>query len=133
MAHKWSAAFAAFQRTSGTIGRVPMLIMERLDAASFRRWYRAHRPDLVIGHVDEAVAWLQQEGVRVPGGTAFFSLNWNARKRPCAGLDLRMDLQGIVAAETLITQVQRGERGLPRDPRTIMFQGNWVDGPTLPR
>jgi LacI family transcriptional regulator len=132
IAHKWSAAFAAFQRASGTVGQVPVLIRERLDAAAFLRWHCAHRPDLVIGHVDEAVDWLQQAGVRVPAGTAFFSLNWNARKRPCAGLDLRMDLQGIVAAETLIAQIQRGERGLPRDPRTIMFLGNWVDGPTLP-
>lgn len=133
IAHKWSAAFAAFQRVSGHAGRVPMLITEQVDAASFRAWYRAHRPDLVIGHADEVVAWLQQEGVRVPAETAFFSLNWNARKRPCAGLDLRMDLQGIVAVETLVAQIERGERGLPRDPRTIMFRGNWVDGPTLPR
>lgn len=132
IAQKWSAAMAAFQQ-SGELGQVPTLVMDRIDARGFRRWYRDYRPDLVIGHLDDAVVWLQQEGVRVPVDAAFFSLNWNARRRPCAGLDLRMDLQGAVAAEALIAQVERGERGLPRDPRTIMFRGKWVDGPTLPR
>jgi hypothetical protein len=81
--------------------------------------------------VDEAVAWLQRAGVRVPEETAFFNLSWTERKRPCAGLDLRLELQGEVAAENLIAQIQRGERGLPDDPRTIMVRGRWVDGPTL--
>lgn len=133
IAHKWSSAFASFQRHSGKIGDVPMLIDDGLDEARFMRWHRAHRPDLVIGHVDEAVVWLQRAGVRVPEETAFFNLSWTERKRPCAGLDLRLELQGEVAAENLISQIQRGERGLPEDPRTIMVRGRWVDGPTLRR
>ena len=71
--------------------------------------------------------------MRVPADTAFFNLNWTERQRPCAGLDLRMELQGNVAAEALIAQIQRSERGQPTDPRTIMISGRWVDGPTLPR
>ena len=131
IAHKWSAAFAAFQRSGGGIGDVPLLISEQVDEGGFLRWHRKHRPDLVIGHLDEAVAWLQRAGVRVPEQTAFFSLSWTERKRPCAGLDLRLELQGEVAAETIIAQIQRGERGLPPDPLSLMVRGRWVDGPTL--
>ncbi len=126
--HKWSAAFTAFQRASRAIGQVPPLIRPRLAEAEFRRWHRAHRPDLVVGHLDAAVGWLPHRA-----RTDFFSLNWNARTRPCAGLDLRMELQGAVAAETLIAQLQRGERGLPAEPRTIMVKAAWVGGPTLRR
>ncbi|MBC7366673.1 MAG: LacI family DNA-binding transcriptional regulator [Undibacterium sp.] len=133
IAHKWSSAFASYQRHSGAIGDVPMLITDALDEASFMQWHETHRPDLVIGHVDEAVAWLQRAGVRVPKETAFFNLSWTERKRPCAGLDLRLELQGEVAAEAIISQIQRGERGLPADPHTIMVRGRWVDGPTLGR
>ena len=129
--HKWSGAFGSFQRYSGQIGEVPALVTERVDEAAFLAWYRRHQPDLVIGHVDETVGWLEREGVRVPGQAAFFSLSWTERKRPCAGLDLRLELQGEVAAETVISQIQRGERGLPADPRSIMVRGRWVDGPTL--
>lgn len=131
IARKWSAAFASFQRAPGAIGNVPVLVTEQVAESEFLRWHRKYRPDLVIGHVDEAVGWLQRAGVRVPAETAFFSLSWTERKRPCAGLDLQLDLQGEVAAETVISQIQRGERGLPAAPRTIMIRGRWVDGPTL--
>jgi LacI family transcriptional regulator len=129
--HKWSGAFGSFQASIGTIGAVPHLIAERIEEVEFMRWYRMHKPDVVVGHVDEAAVWLQRAGVRVPEQTGFFNLSWTERKRPCAGLDLRLELQGEVAAETVISQIQRGERGLPADPRTIMVRGRWVDGPTL--
>ena len=132
IAHKWSAAFVAFQRYGEEqIGDVPILMADQVTEADFLRWYRRHRPDLVIGHLDEAVGWLEADKVRVPTEAAFFSLSWTERKRPCAGLDLRLELQGEVAADTVIAEIQRGERGLPADPRTIMVRGRWVEGPTL--
>ena len=130
--HKWSGTFCSYQRHhTEAIGDVPVYVPEHIEEAGFMKWYRSHRPDLVIGHVDEAVAWLTRAGARVPETAAFFNLSWTERKRPCAGLDLRLELQGEVAAETLIAAIQRGERGLPADPRSIMVKGRWVDGPTL--
>jgi LacI family transcriptional regulator len=131
IAHKWSAAFASFQRAVGTIGDVPMLIADEIEEAGFLRWHARHHPDLVIGHIDEAVVWLQGAGVKVPAETGFFNLSWTERRRSCAGLDLRLELQGEVAAEKVISQIQRGESGLPTDPQSIMVRGRWVDGPTV--
>jgi hypothetical protein len=130
---KWSAPFLAYQAATAARGAaaVPLLVVERMNEPEFLAWHAAHRPDLVIGHVDKAVGWLRAKGVRVPAQTAFFNLNWTARTVPCAGLDVRPELQGSVAAETLIAQLQRNDRGLPADPRTIMIKGRWVDGPTL--
>ena len=133
IAHKWSATFASFQRHWPDAGKIPMLISDDIEETSFLRWHRRYQPDVIIGHLDETIDWLQRAGVRVPNDTAFFNLSWTERKRPCAGLDLRMELQGYVAAEALIAQIQRSERGLPTDPRTIMISGRWVDGPTLRR
>lgn len=87
--HKLSAAF---QRSAGSIGNVPLLIFEQVEAGGFLRWHHRHKPDLVIGHVVEAVAWLQRPGVWVPEQTAFFNLSWTEGKRPCAGLDWRLEL-----------------------------------------
>jgi LacI family transcriptional regulator len=128
---KWSAAFRSFQETQGGIGHAPVLVAEEMSRAAFRAWHRAHRLDLVIGHVDKAVAWLRGAGVAVPRTTGFFNLNWNERSRPCAGLDLRPALQGTAAVESIVARIHRGERGLPADPHTIALSGRWVDGPTI--
>ncbi len=129
--NKWTAAFRSFQEFQGGIGRVPLLIEESMTSTAFLDWHRRHQPDLVIGHVDEALSWLRQAGVAVPKQTAFFNLNWNERSRACAGLDLRPELQGIAAVESVVAQIHRNERGLPKDPHTVMLSGRWVDGPTI--
>lgn len=128
LVYKWSAAFRSFQKNQGGIGAVPVLTRETITRTDFMAWQRTHRPDLVIGHVDQAVAWLRRA---VPAKIGFFNLNWNERTVPCAGLDLRPELHGIVAVETLAAQIHRNERGRPADPRTVMISGRWIDGPTL--
>ena len=129
--NKWSAAFRSFQENQSGIGEVPVLKVDHLDGNVFNAWCSRHKPDLVVGHVDGALAWLKRAGRDVPADVGFFNLNWNERTHPCAGLDLRPEMHGSVAVETLAAQVQRSERGLPVDPRIVMFNGLWVDGPTL--
>lgn len=129
--HKWSAAFRSFQENQGGIGKVPVFMREQITKPELLAWWRENQPDLIIGHVDQAVQWFEEEGVAIPATLAYFNLNWNERTQPCAGLDLRPELHGIVAVETLAAQIHRNERGLPQDPRTVMISGKWVDGPTL--
>jgi LacI family transcriptional regulator len=129
--NKWTAAFRSFQEAQGGIGRVPLLVENHMTAEAFLAWHGKHRPDLVIGHVDLAITWLRQAGAAVPKDAGFFNLNWNERTRACAGLDLRPELQGIAAVESVVAQIHRNERGPPADPHTVMVSGRWVDGPTI--
>lgn len=129
--HKWSAAFRSFQENQGGIGLIPVLTAAHMEPTAFKAWFDRHQPDLVIGHVDRALEWLGRDGVHSPADVGFFNLNWNERTLPCAGLDLQPELHGIVAVETVAAQIQRNERGLPTDPRTVIISGKWVDGPTI--
>ncbi len=129
--HKWSAAFRSYQENQGGIGRVPILMQEAITRETLLAWHREHQPDLLIGHVDQAISWFKAEGIAIPKQLGYFNLNWDERTQPCAGLDLRPELHGIVAVETLAAQIHRNERGIPADPRTVMISGRWVDGPTL--
>ena len=129
--NKWSAAFRSFQENQGGIGSLPILKVDTMDGAAFDHWRELHQPDVVVGHVDRALGWLKRAGLEVPADIGFFNLNWNERTHPCAGLDLRPEMHGCVAVETLAAHAQRSEQGLPDDPRTVMFNGRWVDGPTL--
>ncbi len=58
--NKWSAAFRSFQEAHGGIGHVPLLLEDVMGSEAFLAWHQRHRPDLVIGHVDQAVMWLRQ-------------------------------------------------------------------------
>ena len=129
---RFSAAHHSFHVNTPRTAHLPPYVAERMEAEGFLAWYRKNKPDVIVGHIDEAIAWVRASGVRVPETTAFFNLNWTARKRPCAGLNILPELQGSVAAETVIEQIHRHERGRPDHPRNIMIRGRWVDGPTLP-
>lgn len=128
---KWSAAFRSFQWHSKKAGQVPVLVEETMNVAAFEKWHARYEPDVVLGHFDDAIGWLEQRKRSVPADVGFFHLNWLSRTRPCAGIDPQLELQGRVAADALISQVQHGERGLPATPRFITVPGKILDGPSI--
>jgi LacI family transcriptional regulator len=131
LAYKWSGAFAAFQRGAGSLKPIPELEQPAIDRASFLKWFRRHKPDVVVGHKTAAIRWLRDEGVRVPADVGFLNLNWNESDVPCAGLDLQAREQGEVAVESVVAQIHQFDKGVPDHPKTIYIEGRWVDGPTL--
>jgi LacI family transcriptional regulator len=129
--HRLEGAFLAYQRSHRDAGRVPPLVMEEYNRAEFVRWFRRHKPDVVLGHRIEAVDWMKECGAKVPETAGFFSLNVTTESRPCAGLDLRPQLLGARSVELLIAQLQRNERGIPTPASLTMIPALWCDGPTL--
>lgn len=122
----WSAAFRSFQERHGGIGSVPPLIAETMSAGAFLAWFGQHRPDVVVGHFGSCIEWLATLRLRVPEDVGFFSLNRVAEQRPCAGVDPRLKAQGSAAIDALTGQLQRGERGLPPLPHTILVPGGII-------
>ena len=129
--YRWSAAFRAFQENQREEPLVPPLIVDRFERAAFAKWFREHRPDIVLGHHCEAVAWMESCGAKVPGTHGFVCLNIHMKTRPCAGLDLRPRIIGLRAVELLVAQLQRNETGVPEWPSTTTIAAGWIDGPTL--
>jgi LacI family transcriptional regulator len=129
--HRWSAAFHTFQASHPELSALPPLIVEHFDRAEFQRWFRRHRPDVVLGHHDEAIDWMTAAGARVPATHGFVCLNLHMKTRPCAGLDQQPHTLGARGAELLIAQLQRNETGIPDWPTTTTISGRWVDGPTV--
>jgi LacI family transcriptional regulator len=127
--NKWSAAYQAFSRLHAM--DVPPLIEPQIARPTFLGWYRRHRPDVIVGHVQAMVDWLGAMDVRVPADTGFLNLNHTERTAPCAGLDLSPRRLGAVAVESVVAMLHREERGVPRHPQTITLEAAWVDGPTL--
>ncbi len=129
--YRWGAAFRAFQETTPGIAAVPPLIVDAFAEGEFAKWFRRHKPDVVLSHHTDTVGWMEAAGARLPATHGFVALNLHMRTRPCAGLDLQPRLIGARAVELLIAQLQRNETGIPDWPSTTMIPAKWVDGPTL--
>lgn len=128
---KWSAGFLAFVRGYTRDAGVPALIESGLAREQFLAWYRRYKPDLIVGHQQMMVTWLQEAGVRVPDDVGYFNLNVTERTGPCAGLDLQPRPLGAAAVETVVAMLLRQERGVPVSPQTITLEASWLDGPTI--
>jgi LacI family transcriptional regulator len=128
---RWVGALSGYQRAHPEIARVPALVFEKFEPARFTAWFRRYRPDVVLGHIPEAIDLMQAAGARVPETHGFVCLNLLPEGRECAGLDLQPRLLGERGIELLIAQLQRNERGIPDYPLVTMVPTRWVDGPTL--
>jgi len=129
--HRWSGAFRAFQENHAAVEAVPPLMSAGLTRDEFVRWFKRAQPDVVLAHNTEVIDWMEGCGAVIPETHGFVSLNLVMKTRPCAGLDLQPHVLGARAAELLIAQLQRNERGVPEWPTTTMIPARWVDGPSL--
>lgn len=128
--HRWGAAFLAFQHSHPEIGRVPLLTLPELHRDAFMRWYRRYKPDVVISHFTAPLDWLEECGAPIPE-VGYVCLNISYQERPTAGLDLQPHEIGGRATESVIAQLQRNERGLPKWPTVTTTPARWIDGPTV--
>ena len=128
---KWSAAFLAFFRSYARDTGIPALIEPELTREQFLPWYRHYRPDLIVGHQQAMVDWLQGIKVRVPDQVGFFNLNMTESTGPCAGLDLGPRRLGAAAVESVVAMLHRHERGVPEFPKTSTLEAVWIEGPTV--
>jgi LacI family transcriptional regulator len=129
--YRWGAAFRAFQENQPGIKVIPPLIADTLTRGEFVKWYRRHKPDVVLGHDTIAIDWMESCGAQLPATHGFVCLNVLRKTRACAGLDLQPQSLGARATELLIAQLQRNETGIPEWPSTTTIPAHWVDGPTL--
>jgi DNA-binding LacI/PurR family transcriptional regulator len=129
--YRWGAAFRAFQESHPSIKPVPPLIVDAFTQDEFVKWFRKHKPDVVLGHNSTAIDWMEGCGAQVPATHGFVCLNVIMKTRACAGLDLQPRTLGARATELLIAQLQRNETGIPEWPSTTTIPARWVDGPSL--
>lgn len=130
--YRWGAAFRAFQETHPNLRQIPALIQDApVTKDDFVKWFRRHKPDVVLGHNTQAIDWMESCGAELPVTHGFVCLNTIHKTRPCAGIDQQPRLLGARATELLIAQLQRNETGIPEWPSTTTIPAHWVDGPTL--
>ncbi len=95
-------------------------------------WLKREEPDVVISpSADVLQPQLKRLGWRVPQDLGLASLACPQQGHALSGIWQNGALIGATAMDTLISMLERNERGLPPQAHTIMIEGLWNAGRTL--
>jgi LacI family transcriptional regulator len=128
---RWEGAFLALQRYLPDVVAIPTLRLKTVTRVDFEAWFKEYNPDVVLGHMPEALGWMKACGARVPATHSFVCLNSLRTKNECAALDLQAPKLGARAAELAIGQLLHNEFGIPTETSLTTIPAILIEGPTL--
>jgi LacI family transcriptional regulator len=128
----WLRGWYAHAWETGATNPPRPLIGSILDFREFETWFRKERPDVILadGNANNLLEWLDKMGVDVPGEAGYASLHLSHHWSGISGLKQNDYLQGRIAVDALAQSIYLNEQGIPENPRTIIVNGQWVDGAT---
>jgi DNA-binding LacI/PurR family transcriptional regulator len=130
--HHWEGALLAYQTKAGRpAAAVPVLKLGAPERTVFNRWFRSHRPDVVLGLDPQVISWILASGGAVPERQGFVCLNLLGAPAGCAGLDLQPEIIGAGAVDLVTPSLYRNELGLPAIASTTAVPARWVDGASV--
>ncbi|MEN9403030.1 MAG: hypothetical protein RL091_1733 [Verrucomicrobiota bacterium] len=130
----YSAGYLVEQKATPPKCRVPPFTYTMRAADSFEQfsdWLIETKPDALITVHYNAPDFLKRLKLAIPAhlGVALTSIVDGVRHY--AGIDEDSEGIGRVAAELLVSMVERGEVGLPQNPQRVLYSGSWQDGTTI--
>jgi LacI family transcriptional regulator len=132
--HQWGAAFAWEQLHQGM--RAPQNLAfvvpeEDWNERNFARWFKASKPDVILGYDPEIIEWLKRLGQSVPADVGFAHLWTPDTTGNFAGIYHNPPAIGVASVDFLVGMIQRNERGIPTTSQTLLLESTWQDGATL--
>ncbi len=133
VSRRYSGGFLSVQTEISGADRIPVCFLEDFSPAAFLRWYREHRPDVIITHNRRVAVrqWLKPLGLSIPRDAGWISLDVAPGDHRLAGMDHRSSVIGGAALEIVVNQIQRAEFGVPEFQRGVFIEGVWKNGPTV--
>jgi transcriptional regulator with XRE-family HTH domain len=127
----WLAAFLSARQYFPNL-TMPVFLFDDKTITRIPQWCRENQIEVVVG--GELVVLEQLSHARLyPEEIDYASVGLTDEVGMVAGIDQRPERIGAAVVNLLVSQVQRGERGVPEAPTTLMVEGKWVDGPSLRR
>jgi DNA-binding LacI/PurR family transcriptional regulator len=110
----------------------PLYVDDFTTAAPILRWLKREKPDVIVtpGGL-QARDLLTRAGWKIPHDLGIVGLSCPDFGDPISGIYQNGQLIGATAVDTLISLVERHERGLPEQATTLMIEGKWNEGRTL--
>lgn len=97
------------------------------------KWLKQHQPEALICVGPDVPLWLREIGLSVPEDIAITDLCLADESGEIAGVSEMPQLIAASAVELVVEQIHHNTLGVPEYPKSVLFNGKWVDGKTLPR
>ena len=114
----------------------PLIHSHNITGAELRsevlEWVRSERPQVVIGHDNRLVEWLESDGYRIPDDCGVAHLAIDDDVIEWAGVYSNRKLVGSAAVERVTSLIYNRQFGVPAFPLTSTIRGKWHSGSTLP-
>jgi LacI family transcriptional regulator len=131
-ARSFSARFALHQQTIRPADRLPF---PGWFAGSmpptlpmFEKWLERNRPEAVIGCGTVVLDWLKSLGLDIPRDIGFVDISLPSKESEVSGVSEMSAVIGEAAVDALADLIYTNRLGLPTHPRSILIEGEWVDG-----
>lgn len=94
-------------------------------------WIRRHRPDAIVTGEYEALERLRAFAHLIPDRLGLVCPTLPQNHVSLSGVFENSVHMGEVAVDSLVSAIQRGERGVPAQAQRILVEGLWNEGVTL--
>lgn len=130
---RWSGGLLATASMLPGTTPVPALLLKSwTDLAPLAGWLRREKPDVLITpSAQEVQSYLRRRGWKIPHDLGLASLACAQPGDPHSGIFQNGRLIGATGIDTVISMLERNERGLPAQAHTLMIEGIWNPGKTL--
>jgi len=122
--HFWSNAYLGFCWHNSEIKNIPIHMPIKLERRDFLEWFRAHRPDAIIGADPELIDWYEKDVHRRSGPRCVFTHlheEFADDPRIFGVVTGEPEQLSTTAVNILAAQIERNERGVPQYPCVTMI------------
>jgi len=130
---RWGGGVQAGVELLPGLKPTPALLLENWETLEpVAAWMERHKPDVIVSpSADVLLAHIKKLGRQVPRDVGLVSLACLQPASPVSGIWQNGALIGAAAIDTLISMLERHERGLPAQAQAFMIEGVWNPGRTL--
>ncbi|HTQ32462.1 MAG TPA: LacI family DNA-binding transcriptional regulator [Opitutaceae bacterium] len=131
---RWNAGYLVARHLLPGLRLVkPLFFDDHPKPVLLQRWLKSEKPDVIVSAAigDSVQAMLTRMGWRIPDDIGLVWLSCPELGHPISGIYQNSRLIGATGMDTLISMVERNERGLPAQASTVMLEGLWNPGQTL--
>lgn len=130
---RWMSPFCGYEFNRDTNLKESILLINGKDATGFRHWLDTYRPDVIIGCGMLPIRkWIESHGLCIPKDIGLIGISDAFfYTQDCAYVNENQALVGSAAIDQVVAELQRNERGIPKQRTELFMPGQWVDGDTL--